>query len=135
MVASSDALGHVARMRTTMLVLIWATMSLLPATARAETSVNNFLKILEEADAGRKKALVEVIHQQYYGMTWVNSYLVVLTKEKGAHGLWCPPKGPLTGEQVLDLLKQFVEKHPDRGKDPIGAGILFAAMDAFPCSK
>jgi hypothetical protein len=103
-----------------------------PPAAAAETSANELFTLMDSSGGARQKAYEQVIQDEYYGMIWVNTYLAFQSDKKA--GLWCPPPDEvLTGADLLAMMKAFVAGHPDYGKSPFGAVILFTVLDKFPC--
>ena len=66
------------------------------------------------------------------GIEAVNSDLESDNSKK----VYCPPpRMAMTPGQELDILKRFVEKHPDLGTYPAFLIIEASMKDAFPCPK
>jgi hypothetical protein len=60
--------------------------------------------------------------------------------DSGKPMLYCAPETiKLTGDQLIDILRRWVEanrtKAPDIDTAPPAAALLYALEEAFPCSK
>jgi len=60
--------------------------------------------------------------------------------DKGKPKLFCAPESiKLTGDQLIDILRQWVEANRTRAPDidaaPPAAALLYALEEAFPCSN
>jgi len=61
-------------------------------------------------------------------------------KDGGGTPLYCvPEKVVLTGEQLIDILRRWVEskrpRHPRIESAPVPTALLYALRDAFPCAN
>jgi hypothetical protein len=70
------------------------------------------------------------------GFGWANAVL----SDGGGKPLYCvPPKVVLTGEQLIDILRRYIEEPKTRphaiGSQELGLVLLQALRDAFPCAQ
>jgi hypothetical protein len=64
------------------------------------------------------------------GLSWANANLFRDHKPR----LFCvPEKVTLAPEQELDILKRYVQRNPNLADKQVGAVLLLALIDAFPC--
>ena|ERR1700677_567330 len=107
---------------------------LLPAAAQA--SIADVFQQLDHGTVDDKnfvKALVVGIED---GFSAVNDEL----SDNGKPMLYCAPETPkLTGDQLIDILRRWVEanraKAPDMDVAPPAAALLYALEEAYPCSE
>ena len=94
--------------------------------AFAELSAKSILERLAQGDSASKFYLMG----NGNGLSWANSALY----NKHMPLLFCvPEKVALTSEQELDILKRYVVENPATADRPVGAVLLTALIDAFPC--
>jgi hypothetical protein len=66
------------------------------------------------------------------GMDWYNTQLEYV----GGKQLYCAPgKLALTVDQILGIVERYLDKHGTIRKDPVGAVLLTALIETFPCNK
>jgi hypothetical protein len=66
------------------------------------------------------------------GFEWANSFLHTANRPE----IFCEPeKLALTVNQEVDILNRYIEENPTYSNYPVGAVLLQALRDAFPCSK
>ena len=75
-------------------------------------------------------------HCEHMAFSAVNVEL----KDGGGTPLYCvPEKVVLTGEQLIDILRRWVEskhpRHPRIEAAPVPTALLYALRDAFPCAN
>ena len=89
--------------------------------------------MLQSYDKGMvngKANLVEHLRVIQMGMAYSNSSL------KGDHQkpLYCTPEQPsLTGQLLVELVRQQLEKTPSAGNVEVGAVMMAALKRVFPC--
>jgi len=98
--------------------------------SHGETSAKVFLEHYDRME-GREKDLWGIVFGQgHNGMEWVNSWL----ESKGRKPVFCTPaKIALTDDQVIDIMRRYVEANSDYQNHPFGFVLLYALIDAFPC--
>jgi len=45
----------------------------------------------------------------------------------------CPPPQSVTAQQLADVVKQYLENHPERRHYGASGSVMLALRDAFPC--
>jgi hypothetical protein len=77
--------------------------------AHAEVDLKRFLENYDGAAIAEKQHLAERLLDMQYGMAWTNA---VIEAETGTH-FYCPPQtSPLTGEQLVDMLRKNAAQNP-----------------------
>jgi hypothetical protein len=106
--------------------------SLLPApVTAAEANATTFLALYDAARPEDKAHLRDYVQAVAHGVAWANAALN-FQKQKP---LYCEPEQQnLTGEQVLDILREEIEARPASGNFPWPAVVIRALQNAFPCS-
>jgi hypothetical protein len=95
--------------------------------AAAEISANQLLAGFKAKDTTVPKLYFRGLGDAF---AWSNTALI----HDGSTGLYCPPSRiALTDDQLLDMLRRFVEAKPSFGTDPVGMVLLLSLKDAFPC--
>jgi len=103
--------------------------SQLPSTARAEQTVNEFLKVYDSAKPEAKVIFHLAIRQTFNGIEWVNSYL-----QQNDQRLYCPPSQiVLVDTQLIDMLRREAKISPAIGNAPYGFALLVTSIKLFPC--
>jgi hypothetical protein len=100
---------------------------LLSATAaRSEMSAKEAIQQVQAGDVSP----VYFLSGLGTGFSWANTALQLDNKPR----LYCvPAKIALTADQEFDVLRRYVEGNPAFADKPVGAVLLFALRDAFPC--
>jgi hypothetical protein len=114
-------------MRATLVAAALTALSVLTTTtAVAEPTVSATLERLERGDPAGKYFLMGL----GAGLSWANATLNSEHKQL----IFCvPEKVALTSEQELDILKRYVQANPEFGNLSVGAVLVAALIDAFPC--
>lgn len=100
--------------------------------ARAEMNAGAFVRGYEQAQAAEKPQFEAAALNVHIGIGWANSYLASANQEAQ---LFCQPaNATLTGPQVIDLLRRFVQAHSEAADQPYGMIILFALREMWPCA-
>jgi hypothetical protein len=95
---------------------------------RAEISTQDALK---DYDSG-SKIVITYIQGLRQGLEWANAG----NRHINQRPLYCPPpKLALSLQQYVSVLKDYMSKHPQLNEEPVGASLLMAAQDAFPCQQ
>ena len=94
--------------------------------ARAEPTADWYIQ-----RHAKEPKIVEVLVQHTYdGILWSEVY----HKDLGGRKLFCPPtKLALNGNQLLDIMRQFLEAHKSSAELPMGLVLVMAVKDTFPC--
>jgi hypothetical protein len=109
----------------------------LPTVARAEDTADQFLARYDAAPTPASKLVwTQYIETMETGFGWANAVL----SDGGGKPLYCvPPKVVLTGEQLIDILRRYIEEVKTRphaiGSQLLGLVLLQALRDAFPCAQ
>ena len=134
--------GLITHMKTLLSILLITMLAiplitlLLPVDVKAEMTANQLLHEYDEGTHDEQQLLEFSLQETENGLSWVNTYLVVVRKEQP---LYCPPgKMAFTGSQILDILRRAKDDqlHPGRttvGKTPFGLAMIFALQSTFPC--
>ena len=118
-----------------MRVALLIALCLLSSTAaRADWSADEFLARYGAAKSDLEKSIWQRhIEDMSTGFEYANVALIY----RGDTPLYCQPKKiALTAEQLADIMKRFLEDNKNAkglGSGPIGAILLLALQDAFPC--
>jgi hypothetical protein len=101
-------------------------------TAHAEVDLKRFLENYDGAAIAEKQHLAERLSDMQYGMAWTNA---VIEAETGTH-FYCPPQtSPLTGEQLVDMLRKNAAQDPRLNNISFGLAILSTLRKTFPCGE
>ena len=46
----------------------------------------------------------------------------------------CLPPSPITTEQLVQIFKNWAEKHPEQWSEQMGLGVLYAIRETWPCA-
>jgi type II secretory pathway pseudopilin PulG len=97
----------------------------LSTQAKAELSANEAL-----ANAAQR-AMKTYVSGIATGIGWANTH-----QENKGQPIFCQPrKLALTDDQTIDILRRYVEQHPEYGGHPVGVILLEAFMVTFACPK
>lgn len=106
---------------------------MLPAAARADEylTADKFLKLYDGgSESGRELAKLTITNIES-GFGWMNAYLVNRRKEPAAY---CSPKKlSLTGEQLVEILRDQLRERNALGDLPVGLVLLTSLERVFPC--
>jgi hypothetical protein len=101
--------------------------------AGADAPVKAFLQEYESASASLRETMESFVFDLNEGMGWLNDYLATTRHEPR---VYCPPdKLTLTGNQLVEILKKFVQRDQQYGDYPVGAVLVYALKDVFPCPE
>ena len=101
--------------------------------AGAVAPVKAFLQEYESASASLRETMESFVFDLNEGMGWLNDYLATARHEPR---VYCPPdKLTLTGNQLVEILKKFVQRDQQYGDYPVGAALVYALKDVFPCPE
>jgi hypothetical protein len=97
-----------------------------PSATRAQ-SIEEF----RSADGLERTLNVIKIQGVVSGLGSANAVLV----DRGEHPLYCEPRRlSLTSDQVINIVTNFIDDHPDLDADlPLSSVVVFAMEDVFPC--
>jgi hypothetical protein len=102
-----------------------------------ELTVNEFLTRYDEARTAAEKLIwtqhIDAIESSF---GWANTML----SERKENRLYCvPPKLILTSEQLIDIVRRFLQEQQSGGFNnqdaPMGLFLLLALQEAFPCTQ
>jgi hypothetical protein len=120
---ATDGLGFGCR-------LLGMVTFVLTTQALAEMNANDFIARYQAGNAAQRAELAQHLSDISLGMNWTNAFMFVNHK----FHLYCLPGSlVLTGDELADIVKRFVEKTPNDGIQPVGMILLFALRDAYPC--
>ncbi len=113
-------------MRTLLFVLVSASLSCGPSLAEPTAR-----EVLSEKVPGVTSAELKLwLEGMQNGLSWANAALGADGKER----LYCQPgKLVLTVSQTLSILERTVEKEPKFADLAVGAVLVTALRDTFPC--
>ncbi|MBV9996532.1 MAG: hypothetical protein JO127_15110 [Caulobacteraceae bacterium] len=95
-------------------------------SALAEPSVNEY----RGQTAGAKNAGEVWLDGAANGYAWANAQLA----SQGRAKLYCQPsQTTISHDEAMRIYSEYVERHPEMGDKPMGAVMLFALEDKFPC--
>ena len=100
-----------------------AAMAAGPAHAQLDTAA--LLKKVDAGDRGARMALEALTG----GIFVTNLYVA----NQGGEPAFCA-KGELTSEQTTEILRKFAKAHPQTTKFAPAMVMLYALIDAFPCT-
>ena len=113
---------------------VWTFLLLLPVAAQA--SIADVFQQLDNGTVEDKNFVKTLIVGIEDGFSAVNDEL----NDNGKPMLYCSPETTkLTGNQLIDILRRWVEanrtKYPDIDAAPPAAALLYALEEEFPCSN
>jgi len=111
-------------------ILLASICCLFSISAHAEFSAKEMLQSYDKGTVKGKANIVEHLRVIQMGMAYSNSSL------KGDHQkpLYCTPEQPsLTGQLLVELVRQQLEKTPSAGNVEVGAVMMAALKRVFPC--
>ncbi len=95
--------------------------------AHAEVSGTDYLAQTGDSVAVGKFALAQMEN----GMAWANADL----KNRNLPSLYCVPGSVvLAADQPDTIVRAYLQRHPDLARYPVGAILLKAMEDAYPCA-
>jgi hypothetical protein len=95
---------------------------------QAEVNADTFLKMHRTPEW--RKTSEFVIMGNYGGLTWSNAYLASNHRPL----IYCQPLNlTLTAPQLIDMLQHKVNEDSDLKNGPVGAVLLQALLEKFPC--
>jgi len=116
-------------MKSALLVSLFCLFS---TEASAEMDAKTLLKAYDVATPKEKDVVLFTITRTQNGMSWANSALRMQRKEDP---LYCVPDNlVLTGEQIVDILRRYLNEEPSAGERPYGLVMLVALQRTFPCN-
>jgi hypothetical protein len=99
--------------------------------ANAEVDTATFMKTYDAATAADKKLLNAIVAATENGMGWANTALIVQRHELA---LYCVPgQVSLSGEQLIDMVRRYVDQHQTFSKSPFAMVMYYALRDEYPC--
>ena len=97
--------------------------------AHAEAGADYFI---ETIDGGGSDGLIltAALNGMVLGFSWANAEL----ESANEAPLFCQPRRiALASDQIIDILRRYVESHPDQRQTAAGLVMLMALKDALPC--
>jgi hypothetical protein len=113
--------------------LVFAAASMLCVTNAANASMDaaTFLKTYDSATPADQKILKAIAASTEDGMGWANTALI---EQRHELALYCVPQQvALSGDQLIDMLRRYVDQHQSFSKFPFGMVMYYALRDGFPC--
>jgi hypothetical protein len=104
-----------------------------PTRATAEEDMNTALRVYDAANSTDRKIEEIVFLNAQAGIWWANSVLFYRKQQP----LFCPPDNaaPVSGAQVLEMVRRQVDENPAVGEMPYGMAILISLQRTFPCKE
>lgn len=102
-----------------------------PTSVMAEENINTALRGYDSANPTDRKTVEIVFANTQNGIWWANSVLLY----KKQQPLFCPPDNaaPLSGPQVIEMVRQKVAESPKLGELPYGLAIMTTIQSTYPC--
>ena len=100
-------------------------------SAHAEFSAREMLQAYDKGTLKGKASITEHMRLVEMGMAYSNASL----KNDHQNLLYCTPEQPiLTGQLLVEIVRQQLEKTPAAGNVDVGAVMMAALKRIFPCS-
>jgi hypothetical protein len=101
--------------------------------SRAEEDVNSALLMYDTGTSAVRQAAEVAFANAQKGIWWANTVLSYRKQQP----LFCPPdnSGVVPGAQVIEMLRQQINKEPVLGRAPYGLAILITLQKTFPCKE
>jgi len=113
------------------LILACSVVLILPGNAAAEFNAVEFLKSYDSATGDAKTMYLQYLNGNANGLSWANTFV---GRKYPQAKIYCPPKTvKLTPTQTVTAFRRFVAKFPKYKTTPVGAVMLFALKDKWPC--
>ena len=113
------------------LILACSIVLILPGTAAAEFSAVEFLKAYDSSTGDMKEMYLQYLNGVQNGISWANS---LVERKFPQARTYCPPrKLKPTATGTVTILRQFVAEFPKNKAAPVGAAILLALKNKYPC--
>ena len=113
------------------LILACSIVLILPGNAAAEINAMEFLKKYDSTTGTKRFIYLQYLSGIGNGLGWANS-LVARKYPKAV--IYCPPeKFKVTATLHITILRQFVAKFPKYRTGPVGAVMMFALQNKWPC--
>ena len=101
--------------------------------AYGEMTGGKFLDIYEKSTGEERRILLMYISGMGTGIGWMETEIET---DQRAKKVFCQPRQlSLAPEQKVNMIRQFVEKHPITVKYPVGLILVEAFKYAFPCKN
>lgn len=120
------------------LVLLTTAVSAYALAMSDGNALHNYCSAMEATDFFNDKfgddaiALMKMDSCVSYINGWTAGYILGLHAAKNNYPTACTHER-INSTQVVDVVKQYLLKHPEERHLPAGALIGFALTDAFPC--
>ena len=112
-------------------ILLAGICCLFSMSAHAEFSAREMLQAYDKGTLKGKASITEHIRLIEMGMAYSNTSL----KNDHQNPLYCTPEQPvLTGQLLVEIVRQQLEKTPAAGNVDVGAVMMAALKRVFPCS-
>jgi hypothetical protein len=100
---------------------------------RAEEDVNSALLMYDTRTSTVRQTAEVAFANAEKGIWWANTVLSYRKQQP----LFCPPdnSGVVPGAQVIEMLRQQINKEPVLGRAPYGLAILITLQKTFPCKE
>ena len=113
------------------LILACSVVLIVPGNAAAEFNAVEFLKSYESATGDRQFMYLQYLNGTANGLSWANTFV---GRQYPQAKIYCPPKKhAVTATETVTILRRFVAKSPKYGTTPVGAAMLFALKNKWPC--
>ena len=113
------------------LILACAVVLVLPGDAAAEFSASEFLRKYDASTGDLKAIYLQYLNGNANGISWANT---AVARNYPQAKIYCPPKKlALSATQTVGILRQFVAKSAKFRKAPVGAAMMFALKNRWPC--
>jgi hypothetical protein len=100
-------------------------------SAHADSSAKEMLQAYDKGTLKGKASITEHLRLIEMGMAYSNASL----KMDHQNPLYCTPAQPvLTGQLLVEIVRQQLEKTPAAGNVEVGTVMMAALMRVFPCS-
>ncbi len=113
------------------LFLACTVVLVLPGDAAAEFNAGEFLKKYDAATGSMKAIYLQYLNGNANGISWANT---AVGRNHPQAKIYCPPKKlALSAKQTVGILRRFVAKSAKFRKAPVGAAMMFALKNKWPC--
>ena|ERR1700682_19784 len=116
-------------MRTLVTAALIATASILPAYAETFDDTERFLTWYGNGQDVAPRLFIRGVGE---GISIYNT----LQETRNGDPFFCPPNNlGIVDAQYVAIIKGFLAKYPKTKTQPVGAVLLYALQDAFPCKR
>ena len=113
------------------LILACSVGLVLPGEAAAELSATDFLRKYDSATGKVKAIYLQYLNGNANGLSWANTYVGGNYPQAR---FYCPPNKLVpTAKLHVALLRRFLAKAAKFRTAPVGAAMMFALKDRWPC--